>query len=152
MAIARHNPPRSRRAVRDVSGAWWLARWVLVLVLAFDHLSAPFHHHHHADGVDGQVGLAASHASFDDGDTHAEDADHPLASHFAMAIRVDPSRTGQLPAVDSADVRVALVSVAQLLAAADELPLVRWRPDRSRSDFRSHRSLPPAGRAPPLHA
>lgn len=141
----------SRRPLGGVSGAWWFARWLLVLVVAFDLLSGPFHHHRH-DGVEGQLGLATAHASFDDGDSHAEDADPALASHSAMAIRIDPSRLGQLPANDNAEVQVALVSVTQLLAAVDELAPEHWRPDRSRPDFRSHRSLPPAGRAPPLHA
>ncbi len=150
MSLAKRSPAISRRRASDVSRAWWFARWLLVLVVVCDLLSAPFHHHHH-DGVDGQLGLATAHASFDDGDSHAEDADHPLASHSAMAIRIDPSRLGQLPAIDNAEAQVALVSVTQLLAAVDELPQ-HWRPDRSRPDFRSHRSLPPAGRAPPLHA
>ena len=151
MSLAKRSHAISRRRTSDVSRAWWFARWLLVLVVACDLLSAPFHNHHH-DGVDGQLGLATAHASFDDGDAHVEDADHPLASHSAMAIRIDPSRLGQLPAIENADTQVALVSVAQLLAAIDEMPSEHWRPDRSRSDFRSHRSLPPAGRAPPLHA
>ena len=91
-----------------------------------------------------------AHASLDDGSTHAENDEHLLLSHATMAIRVDPSRLGQLPAIDYLDAQVALVSVAQLLAAFDELPPEHWRPDRA-PDFRSHRSLPPAGRAPPLH-
>lgn len=151
MRPVQNRPPTSRRATRDVSGAWWFARWVLVLVLAFDHLSAPFHHHHH-DGLEAQLEVVTSHASFDEGDTHAEDANHPLASHSAMAIRVDASRAGQLPALDNADAQVALVSVTRRLAAADEPPPTHWQPDRSRPDFHTHRSLPPAGRAPPLHA
>ena len=151
MPRTRNPSALSCRPLGGVSRAWWFARWLLVLVVACDLLSAPFHHHHH-DGVDGQLGLATAHASFDDGDAHAEDADHPLASHSAMAIRIDPSRLGQLPAIENADTQVALVSVAQLLAAIDEMPSEHWRPDRGRPDFRSHRSLPPAGRAPPLHA
>lgn len=128
-----------------------VARWLLVLVVAFDLLSAPFHQHHH-DGVDGRLGPATAHVLLDNGDSHAEDADQPLASHSAMAIRIDPSRLGKLPAIDIPDAQVALISVAQRLTAVDELPPEHWRPDRSRPDFRSHRSLPPAGRAPPLHA
>ena len=151
MSLAKRSLATSHRRTSDVSRALWFARWLLVLVVACDLLSAPFHNHHH-DGVDGQLGLATAHASFDDGDAHVEDADHPLASHSAMAIRIDPSRLGQLPAIENADTQVALVSVAQLLAAIDEMPSEHWRPDRSRSDFRSHRSLPPTGRAPPLHA
>lgn len=122
-----------------------------MLVIAFDFLSAPFHHHHH-DGVEGQLEFATVHASLEDGSPHAQGDEHPLASHATMAIRIDPSQLGQLPAIDNPDVQVALVSVAQRLAAIDELPPEHWRPDRSRPDIRSYRSLPPAGRAPPLHA
>jgi len=150
MPLAKHRPALPRRT-SGVSGAWWFARWVLVLALVFDHLSAPFHHHHH-DGVEGQLELAVSHVAFDDADTHAEGEDHPLASHSAMAIRIDPSRLAPLPVIDNADAQVAFISVVQLLATADEAPPPHWRPDRHQPDFHSHRSLPPAGRAPPLHA
>ena len=141
----------SCRLSDGVSGAWCFARWLIVLVVAFDFLSAPFHHHHH-DGVEGQLEFATVHTSLEDGSPHAEGDEHPLVSHATTAVRIDPSRLGQLPAIDNPDAQVALVSVAQRLAAADELPPGHWRPDRFRSDFRSHRSLPPAVRAPPLHA
>ena len=151
MSLAIRPHADSRRRTSDVSRAWWFARWLLLLVVACDLLSAPLHHHHH-DGVDGQLGFATAHASLDDEDLHSQDADHPLASHSAMAIRIDPSRLGQLPSIDNAEAHVALVSVAELFAAVDEVPSEHWRHDRSRPDFRVHRSLPPAGRAPPFHA
>ena len=151
MTQTHHHSTLSRRSPDGVSGAWWLARWLLVLVVALDFLSAPFHHHHH-DGVEEQIGFATAHAALDDSSTHAEGDEHSLGSHATMAIRIDPSRLAQLPPIDNVDAQVALVSVAQLLAAVDELQPQHWRPDRSRPEFRSHRSLPPAGRAPPLHA
>ncbi len=151
MSRTRNPSTLSRRPLGGVSGAWWFARWLIVLVVAFDLLSAPFHHHHH-DGVEGQLEFATAHASLDDSDAHVESDEHSLVSHATMAIRIDPSRLAQLPPTDNAEVKIALVSVAQLLAAVDELPPPQRRPDRSRPDFRSHRSLPPASRAPPLHA
>ena len=151
MPAAHPRPQIACRAAPSVSSAWWFARWLLVLVLAFDHLSAPFHHHHHGD-VEAQPGFAAGPALFDGGDAHVDDAEHLLASHATMAIRVDPSRLAQLPVIDNADVAVAITSVVEALAVADEPQSVHRRPDRSRPDFLSHRSLPPAGRAPPLHA
>lgn len=151
MTRSKHLSTLSRRPSDGVSGAWWFARWLLVLVVAFDFLSAPLHHHHH-DGVEGQLQIATAHASLDDSGPHAESDDHPLVSHATMAIRTDPSRLGQLPAIDNPEAQVALVSVAQRLAAVEELPPEDWRPDRSRPDFRSYRSLPPASRAPPFHA
>ena len=151
MSLAKLPLAHPRRPISGVSRAWWFARWLLVLVLACDLLSAPFHPHHH-DGVEGQLEFSAAHASFDDGNAHADSDEHSPFSHSATALRTDPSRLGQLPAVDGADVPVALVSVVELLAALDEPPPTHWRPDRSVPDFRSHRSLPPAGRAPPPHA
>lgn len=151
MSFAKRPSAFSRRPTGCVSRAWWFARWLLVLVLACDLLSAPFHPHHH-DGVEGQLDFGAAHASFDDGDTHADIDVHSTFSHSATALRTDRPWLGQLPALDGADLPVALISVAQLLAAIDEPPPTHWRPERSRPDFRPYRSLPPAGRAPPLHA
>lgn len=151
MSRTTHPSILARRPQGGTSGAWWVARWLLVLVVAFDFLSAPFHHHHH-DGVEGQLELSTAHVSLETGETHVEADDHLLASHAATAIRIDPSRLAQLPPIDNANAQIALVSVAQLLTAVDELLSRQWRPDRSRPDFRSDRSLPPAGRAPPLHA
>ena len=145
-----HFPATSQRLPRGISGAWWLAQWLLVLVLAFDHLSAPFHHHHHGH-VAGQLGFAAVHASFAEGGSQAEGEEHPLVAHAAVAIGIDPARLGRLPPTDHPDAPVALAAVDRP-GAVDAAPAVQWRPDRSRPDFRSHRSLPPAGRAPPLHA
>ena len=151
MTRTHHHSTFSRRSAGGVSGAWWLARWLLVLVVALDFLSAPFHHHHH-DGFEEQIGFAIAHASLDDSVTHVEGDEHSLGSHAAMAIRIDPSRLAQLPPIDNGDAQIALVSVSQLLAAVDELPAQDWGRDRFRPDVRSQRSLPPAGRAPPLHA
>ena len=152
MSRTRSPSTLSHRPLSGVRGAWWFARWLLVLVVAFDLLSAPFHQHHHHDGVTGQLDFATAHVSLDDGDTHADGDEHPSVSHATMAIRIDPSRVGQLRPIDNAEVPVALVAVARCLVSVDELPTVHWRSDRSRPDFQSHRSLPPAGRAPPFHA
>ena len=151
MSLNKRPSAIDRRRISGVSGAWWFARWLLVLVLACDLLSAPFHPHHH-DGIEGQLEFGTAHASFDDGGAHVDSDEHTGFSHPATALRIDPSRLGQLPAIDGADVPMALVSVVDLLTTRDKPPLTHWRPDRSRPEFRSHRSLPPAGRAPPLHA
>ncbi|WP_230181393.1 hypothetical protein [Aquabacterium sp. CECT 9606] len=150
MSHASHRLAISRRRTGGVGSAWWFARWLLVLVLMLDHVSAPFHHHQH-DGGGGQFEAVAAHEALDEGDVHAEEHDH-LPSHSAMAIRVDPARLGQLPAVDLAGAWVTVNATVQLLAILAEPQPEHWLADRSRPDFRSHRSLPPAGRAPPLHA
>ncbi len=139
-----------RRRPAGERGAWWFARWLLVLVLAFDQLSAPFHSHHH-DGAEGQLEFGAGHAAETGDGPHAENGDDLAAAHFVMAIRVTPSRLA-LPVADRADAHVAWFSVGELLTVPADVPVMDWRPDRSPSDFRSHRSLPPAGRAPPLHS
>lgn len=140
------------RFASGLGGAWLVARWLLVLAMVFDQVSAPFHHHHH-DGVEVQLELGVSHDHPGAGETHFDGEEHLAGSHFAMAIRVDPSRIGQLPAVDPADAAMAVHTGLLLLAALDTPAPEHWFRDRSTPDFRSHRSLPPAaGRAPPLHA
>lgn len=144
-------PALSDRLTSGLSGAWLFARWLLVLAMVFDQVSAPFHHHHH-DGVEVQFELGLSHDLLGAGETHIDSDEHLAGSHFAMAIRVDPSRIGQLPAVDPTDAAIAVNASLQLLAALDAPAPGHWFRDRSTPDLPSHRSLPPAGRAPPLHA
>lgn len=122
-----------------------------MLALAFDLVSAPLHQHHH-EGVGGPLEFTTVHALLDGAQAHTISDEHPLTVHATLAIRIDLSRLGHLSPADNADVPMALVSLTQLLAAVDEPPPEDWQPNRSHLDFRSHRSLPPAGRAPPLHA
>ena len=151
MSRTQRLPALSDRFTSGLSGAWLFARWLLVLAMVFDQVSAPFHHHHH-DGVEVQLELGVAHELLGDGATHVDSDEHLAGSHFAMAIRVDPSRIGQLPAVDPADAAIAVSVSLQLLAALETPAPEHWFRVRSTPDFRSHRSLPPAGRAPPLHA
>lgn len=132
------------------SGAWWCVRWLVLIVLALDMLSAPLHQHRH-EGVGWSLDFAASHASPDQGESRADGHDHLLQSHVATAIRIDLSRLGKLPPADNIRASLALVSLSQLLAAPGDAQPNDRRPDRSSLDFRSHDSLPPASRAPPLH-
>jgi hypothetical protein len=151
MSRTQRLPALSDRFVSGLGGAWLFARWLLVLAMVFDQVSAPFHHRHH-DGVEVQLELGLSHDLLGGGEIHADSDEHLAGSHFAMAIRVDPSRIGQLPVVDPADAAIAVSTSLRLLAALETPAPEHWFHDRSTPDFRSHRSLPPAGRAPPLHA
>lgn len=151
MSRTQRLPALSDRFARGLGGAWLFARWLLVLAMVFDQVSAPFHHHHH-DGVEVQLELGVSHDHPGGGETRFDGDEHLAGSHFAMAIRVDPSRIGQLPAVDPADAAIAVNTTLLLLAALDKPEPEHWVFDRSTPDFHTHRSLPPAGRAPPLHA
>lgn len=128
-----------------------LARWLLLLALLFDLTSAPFHRHHH-EGVDAQFDIAALHDAQDDGNAHFDADEHGPGSHAALALRNDSSLTDLLPDVDLDQLSLAILPFVQELAGLHASAPVHWKPDRSASDFRSHRSLPPAGRAPPLHA
>lgn len=132
-------------------GLWWLARWLLVLLLAWDQAASPLHQHHHDSGVDAHWS-SAPHAQGAGPAPHIEDADD--AAHLAHAViairpRIDPS------AQPVADAGTALI--AQALAAVpalDEPPsrhALPW-PDGRPPPFASPLCLPPAGRAPPLHA
>ena len=137
--------------MRGVGSAWLLARWLLVLALVFDQLSAPFHHHHH-DGADAPADLAASLDSSGGSERDVDGDERMLGSHSAIAIRVDSSRLGQLPAIDLLHAVSAVGDGLRSLLIIDVPGPEDWARSRVVPDFRSHRSLPPNGRAPPLHA
>lgn len=151
MSRAQRRLALSDRFASGLSSAWLFARWLLVLAMVFDQVSAPFHHRHR-DGGEVQFERVASHGLSVGSETRADSDEHLAGSHFAMAIRGNPSRIGQRPTVDPADAVLAVNTGRLLLAALDPPVLERWGDDRSTPDFPSHRSLPPAGRAPPLHA
>lgn len=146
--IALSAAPRHRA---DLKGdAWGCLRWMLVLALIFDLLSVPWHRHHH-EGVDAPLDFHAVPAQVSGVHPLAHSHDSPLFVHAASAIRVDLSLLGKLPLLDDA-APPALLSLLQLRATTEAEPAGIWPRDDSRPDFVSHRSLPPAGRAPPLHA
>lgn len=130
--------------------ALWVLRWILVLALVFDLLSVPWHKHHH-EGVDAPLDFQAVHAAVSGAQPLAHGHDSPPFVHAASAIRVDLSLLGKLPLLDDA-APPALLSLLELLASIAAEPVSAWPPDAFLPDIRSHRSLPPAGRAPPLHA
>lgn len=127
-------------------GVWWLLRWVLVVLLVFDQASSPLHQHQHYSGIDAQS-LGTSWQA-----AHAEDNDHTVrAAHSLLAVR--PARAACCETISATH---------EQLAPAPWRGAAHWRvPD---SDARvvpgrtkppppmMGRSLPPASRAPPLHA
>lgn len=136
--------------------AWglWFVRWSLVLLLIADLLGAALHHHHHDGGIDGAWPTASAvHAA--DVASHVEDADHDDAfSHSTLVVRAS-SEVVKVSAAADADVFAFFqFATALALLAAPVDDAASWRPPPGwRSPFISvHRSLPPAGRAPPLHA
>lgn len=141
------------RPTRSGSACAWLARWLLVLVLAVDLIGAPLHAHAHDSGVDGHAW--APHIDAPGGDApHVEDADDALLlQHATLTLPTSIDA----PDLDPGD------SVASIVLgwwppfdATSALPPVtdapqRWAawPPPPRPEYRSR---PPAGRAPPLHA
>lgn len=129
----------------------WLLRWLLVLVLVWDHVSSPLHHHGHDFGVDAQWLTASAHDARATA-PHLEDNDHDLrTTHAVLAVRPqldlswltlgnDPDHSfapSQAPTLAEPRPAVSVAVAAGISAVA-----------QPRS---THRSLPPAGRAPPPH-
>ncbi len=132
-------------------GPWWLVRWLLVLLLVWDQVASPLHQHHHDSGVDGLWSFI-QHAGGAAEDQHLEDADDlPRLSHAVLAMRpkTDP---GAQPAGEA---RTALIAqtLSDLRLPEEPRPgRAVLRPDGRPPPFTSPLCLPPAGRAPPLHA
>jgi hypothetical protein len=140
---------QARQPAAVAARALWVLRWLLVLVLVWDQVSSPLHHHGHDSGVDAQWLTASAHDAQATA-PHLEDDDHDLrASHAVLAVRPqldlslltlgDDAGPGFVPGQADA--------LAEPGSAEAETPdiaaFVRPR-------F-TCRSLPPAGRAPPLH-
>lgn len=67
-----------------------LVRWLLVLLLMFDQVGAPWHAHHHDSGVDGVVLAIAVHAEADGSVTHVDAPDdRHLWAHATTVLRVE---------------------------------------------------------------
>ena len=142
----RHSPPPAG------APSWGLRvmQWLLVLLLAWDQVGSPLHHHHHDSGIDGSA-LTTSHDGAVDA-LHVEDADEGLQfSHAVMAVRPQ-SQLGTIAAAETDDAALGQVALALVLAmpVADLLQHVPPT-DPGPPAHSLHRSLPPAGRAPPLH-
>ena len=132
----------------------------MVLILVIDHVGAPLHRHHHDSGVDAahlSESDSTHHNGLDDVAHAEEHANHDEFAHATLVMR--QTGASQLTVVPAADVEsqvnwIFLTSVLALLALAflreESLirPFGRWlAPPKP-----TYRSLPPAGRAPPLHA
>ncbi len=146
---------RLRSGVTPSLRGWmWAFRLFLVLVLMFDQVSAPFHRHHHDFGIDADAGLAISHgpsADLSAVESHADDGHSGLkGGHSAIALRSQCFELTDVQTVADAVLFVAAFVVGFPAIKADT-PVPDW-PDRGPPQFTSFKSLPPAGRAPPLHA
>lgn len=129
-------------------GALWFVRWLLVLVLIWDQVGSPLHDHHHDSGVDAQWLSAAPHSD-SPVTAHSVDGDDDLRiSHAVMAVRPQVD-LGSLVLGGSPDDGLIHRLAFSAVAAEPAGPVMATAgPTTPR---RIHRSLPPAGRAPPLH-
>jgi len=144
-----HHTPSPLALARSVA---WLLRWTLVLLLVTDQIGSPLHRHHHDAGVDGSFFSGQQHGSAPTVH-HVEDDDHqPSVFHAITAMRVE-SRLSAPGAADLSDAFTLLLLAALILPRLDLDPRVRWFPTGTQAPPPPlHRSLPPAGRAPPRRA
>ena len=132
-----------------------LARWLLVLLLAFDFVASPLHAHLHDTGVDAHAVLVV-HAGSADLALHAEEAPEKGLRHATLTARGDSRACVATPPDDATGGAGLPVSWP-----SDRLPAAPATADAGAAgfqqavcvpDFPAHRSLPPAGRAPPRRA
>lgn len=127
-------------------------RWALVFLLVADIVGTPLHRHHHDSGIDGST-IHAQLAEPELNAHHVEEDHHELDFvHAVTTVRAESRASAPDACAD-----VDLQDVA--LASAWVIP-VRGSPIATRLSWneaatalhRLHRSLPPAGRAPPSRA
>ena len=142
------DPVQVSRFSVSLAHAWWIATWSLVLVLAWDQIASPLHQHHHDSGIDASwIGAVKDGASA--GMLHVDDGDNlALFAHATMAVQLQAS-SGQLSAATQAF--ALYVAFAEIFDFAQSEEPHTW-PAYVAPIYPSFRSLPPGGRAPPLHA
>lgn len=129
----------------------WLARLILVLLLVVDQMGAPLHAHRHDSGVDARPVAIAHLADFAD-ESHAESPPEIGGGHAMLAVRGEARGVVAEPSDDAErQSGMGAIAFAMAVAPAEEIKSSLWMgaPPWSPS---IHRNLPPAGRAPPLHA
>lgn len=142
-------PIQARQPAGTASRVVWLLRWLLVLVLVWDQVSAPLHHHGHDSGVD-SAWLGASADIGQNAGPHLEGSDHDLPfSHAVLAVRPQLDLSSFFTGDDPGQSLVLFQTFARLWPS----PGAHLIPDGASPapPHSTHRSLPPAGRAPPLH-
>ena len=126
-----------------------LVRWLLVLLLVWDQIGAPLHHHRHDFGIDGQWVGASLHGGQSTLDHSAQDHQDPRIGHSVLAVRPQFDLGACAPGGNPGDGRVFVASI--VMAAADDAA-PQFAGSESGEPRQTYRSLPPAGRAPPFHS
>ena len=131
----------------------WLARGLLVVLLVADLVGSPLHRHRHNTGIDassmhGQLADSTHSAHHVDEDEHAPDFVHAVTTVRAESRTSAPDMSASAHAQD---VILAAPWALPRLAGTVTISRLSWtEPDTPL--HRLHRSLPPAGRAPPVRA
>lgn len=148
LSLAHKSPAQVSRVSASLARALWIAKWILVLFLAWDQIASPLHQHHHDSGIDASwIGAVKDGASA--GMLHVDDGDNlALFAHATMAVQLQAS-SGQLSAATQAF--ALYVAFAEIFDFAQSEEPHTW-PAYVAPIYPSFRSLPPGGRAPPLHA
>lgn len=140
----------SQRALLRSLYGWMvlMAKWVLVLLIAWDLVTSPVHHHEHVLSLGGSWALPAGsvgHSS--EAVATDDDHDHEVFAHAALAL---------WPKAEVPDFSVLVagafftwLTLGLILAASTGVARSRWR-EHFPAAFSPHRSLPPAGRGPPV--
>ncbi len=125
----------------------WLLKWLLVLVLAWDQIASPLHQHRHDSGVDGSwISAHAEEAGSEE--LHMDEGDHSSGFMHAITAVQLQSASVQLSAASEPHVLFfAFAEIFDLVHRAEPQAL----PTYIAPIYPSFRSLPPGGRAPPLH-
>ncbi len=155
-SVPKPRPPRPRTAVALVR---LVLSWLLVAVLAVDLVTSPLHAHRH-DGewsVGGTLSASTDHAGdvlgadHDDVPAHIAAIETTGISHSISALRSAAQSAAADPAPDEPLAAFAAWMIPALWSPGPA-PAVVWPQDRQRARSPVFKSLPPHGRAPPLHA
>jgi hypothetical protein len=127
-------------------------RWALVLLLVADIIGTPLHRHHHDSGIDGSA-LHAQLAVPQHSAHHVEEDHHELDFVHAVTTLRAESRASAPDACADADLQDVALASAWVIPLRGSPVTARLAWDEADTALhRLHRSLPPAGRAPPLRA
>ena len=127
-------------------------RWALVLLLVADIVGTPLHRHHHDSGIDGSA-IHAQLAEPEHTAHHVEEDHHELDFVHAVTTVRAQSRALTPEACADADLQVVALASAWVISIRGSSVTARLSWNQADTALhRLHRSLPPAGRAPPLRA
>ncbi|MGQ3050805.1 MAG: hypothetical protein ACT6S0_03385 [Roseateles sp.] len=144
---------RITTALQPVPRTALFVRWLVLMLMAFDLLSAPLHAHAHDMGPDMFTGHVAAHADggSDEVDSdhvsHAEGQAHPGVGHSIAALR-SAEREGM--STPSLAFIVSIVTSLQPHATPPAISAAPWAAGVDHIAVPSRRSWRPEGRAPPV--